>query len=127
MDVWRRMITDQGGDPDAALPQPKETHTVVAEESGTLTELDALAVGVASWRLGAGRERKEDTVQAAAGIKLHAKPGDPVEKGQPLLTLMTDTPERFERAVEALDGAWSIGGEFVPQPLILGKVGAPEK
>ncbi len=127
MDVWRRMITDQGGDPDAALPQPKETHTVVAEESGTLTELDALAVGIASWRLGAGRERKEDTVQAAAGIKLHAKPGDPVEKGQPLLTLMTDTPERFERTVEALDGAWSIGGEFVPQPLILGKVGAPEK
>jgi thymidine phosphorylase len=74
-----------------------------------LTTLDALAVGVAAWRLGAGRARKEDPVQAGAGVELHAKPGDTVRAGQPLLTLHTDTPERFERAREALVGAHAIG------------------
>ncbi|WP_332644017.1 thymidine phosphorylase [Aeromicrobium sp.] len=109
MDVWKRMISAQGGDPDAALPTPKETHTVNAETSGTLTRLDALAVGVAAWRLGAGRSRPGEQVQAAAGIVLHAKPGDTVTAGQPLLTLHTDTPERFERAIAALEGGYDIG------------------
>lgn len=126
MDIWRSMISDQGGDPDAALPQPKETHTVYAEETGTLTELDALAVGVSSWQLGAGRARKEDSVQAAAGINLHAKPGDSVTKGDPLLTLMTDTPERFERALKTLKNAYTIGETYTVKPLILGKVGRQE-
>ena len=76
-----------------------------------LTSLDALAVGVAAWRLGAGRARKEDPVQAGAGVELHAKPGDPVRAGQPLLTLHTDTPERFERAKQALAGAYTIGDQ----------------
>lgn len=127
MDVWRRMISDQGGDPDAALPQPKETHTITAEKSGVLTELDALSVGVASWSLGAGRTRKEDDVQAAAGIKLHAKPGDTVTKGEPLLTLMTDTPERFDRAIETLRNAYSVGKSYEAQPLILDTVGAQQR
>ncbi len=109
MDVWKRMISAQGGDPDAALPTPKETHTVNAEASGTLTRLDALAVGVAAWRLGAGRSRPGEQVQAAAGIVLHAKPGDAVTAGQALLTLHTDTPERFERAITALEGGYDIG------------------
>ncbi|GGK64835.1 thymidine phosphorylase [Ornithinimicrobium pekingense] len=109
MDVWRRMIAAQGGDPDAALPTAKETHTIEADADGVLTRLDALAVGVSAWRLGAGRARKEDPVQAAAGIELHAKPGDEVRAGQPLMTLHTDTPERFERAVQALEGSWGIG------------------
>jgi thymidine phosphorylase len=109
MDVWRRMISAQGGDPDAALPTAKETHQVVADADGVLGRLDALAVGVSAWRLGAGRARKEDPVQAAAGIELHAKPGDKVTKGQPLMTLHTDTPERFDRAVAALEGSWDIG------------------
>jgi thymidine phosphorylase len=109
MDVWRRMIAAQGGDPDAALPTAKETHVVTAAESGTLTRLDALAVGVAAWRLGAGRSRPGEKVQAAAGVVMHAKPGDAVTAGQPLLTLHTDTPERFERAVAALDGGYDIG------------------
>ena len=122
MDVWRKMISDQGGDPDAALPQPRETHTVYAESSGVLTRLDALSVGVASWRLGAGRARKEDAVQAAAGIRLHAKPGDEIQKGQPLMTLMTDTPERFDRALESLENASSVGETFEPTDLILGRV-----
>ncbi|KAE8764633.1 thymidine phosphorylase [Georgenia thermotolerans] len=105
MDVWRRMIAAQGGDPDAALPVARHTEDVLAEADGVLTTLDAYAVGVASWRLGAGRARKEDPVQAVAGIELHAKPGDEVRAGQPLLTLHTDTPERFARAREALAGA----------------------
>ncbi len=108
MDAWRRMIRAQGGDPDARLPVARERHVLVAPASGTLTRLDALAVGVSAWRLGAGRTRKEDPVQAGAGIELHAKPGDPVVAGEPLLTLHTDTPERFEAALEDLAGAYTI-------------------
>ncbi|MGH3417439.1 MAG: thymidine phosphorylase, partial [Actinocrinis sp.] len=108
MDAWKRMIRAQGGDPDAALPQSRERHVLVAPASGTLTKLDALAVGIAAWRLGAGRTRKEDAVQAGAGIELHAKPGDSVVAGAPLLTLHTDTPERFEAALADLAGAYAI-------------------
>ena len=111
MDVWRRMIGAQGGDPDAALPTAKETHHVLAPADGVLVELDALAVGVAAWRLGAGRARKEDPVQAAAGVEMHYKPGAVVRGGEPLLTLHTDTPERFERALEALEGGFTIAPE----------------
>ena len=92
MDVWRAMVAAQGGDPDAPLPRARESETVVAEADGVLAELDAHRVGVASWRLGAGRARREDPVQAGAGVLLHAKPGDAVRAGQPLLTLLTDTP-----------------------------------
>ncbi|MEE6280556.1 thymidine phosphorylase [Georgenia sp. MJ170] len=109
MDVWRRMISAQGGDPDAPLPTARETQVVTAERDGVLSRLDAYAVGVSAWRLGAGRARQGDTVQAAAGVEIHAKPGDRVRAGDPLLTLHTDTPERFERAERALDGAIDIG------------------
>ena len=111
MDVWRAMVAAQGGDPDAPLPRARESETVVAEADGVLAELDAHRVGVASWRLGAGRARREDPVQAGAGVLLHAKPGDTVRAGQPLLTLLTDTPERFARAREALEGAAVIAPE----------------
>ena len=83
------MISRQGGDPDAPLPLAPQTETVTAPADGVLTTLDALAVGVAAWRLGAGRARKEDPVQAVAGVTMHAKPGDEVRAGQPLLTLST--------------------------------------
>jgi thymidine phosphorylase len=112
MDVWKRMISAQGGDPDAPLPVAKETHVVTAPESGVLTRLDAMSVGVAAWRLGAGRSRPGEQVQAAAGVVMHAKPGDAVTAGQPLLTLHTDTPERFDRAVAALRGGYDIGEAF---------------
>ncbi|GAA1152242.1 thymidine phosphorylase [Ornithinicoccus hortensis] len=125
MDVWRQMISAQGGDPDAPLPVARETQVVTAEADGVLSRLDALAVGVAAWRLGAGRARKEDPVQAGAGVELHAKPGDQVRAGQPLLTLHTDTPERFARATEALDGAWDIADSSVqPGPLVIDRVSA---
>jgi thymidine phosphorylase len=119
MDVWKRMISAQGGDPDAALPTPKETHVITASESGTLTRLDALSVGVAAWRLGAGRSRPGEQVQAAAGVLMHAKPGDDITAGQPLLTLQTDTPERFERAVAALDGGYDIGTGSADAPSVV--------
>lgn len=108
MDKWRAMISAQGGDPDAALPVARESQEVLAEADGVLTQLDALAVGVASWRLGAGRERKEDAVQFGAGITLHVQQGQRVRKGQPLMTLLTDEPVRFERALDALDGGITI-------------------
>jgi len=102
MDVWRTMIAEQGGDPDAPLPQAAYTEDVLAEADGILQDLDALAVGVASWRLGAGRARKEDPVQAGAGVEIFARPGDKVVRGQKLLRLHTDEPERFARARASL-------------------------
>lgn len=121
MDVWRRMISAQGGDPDATLPTAREHHIVTAPASGVLTRLDAYDVGVAAWRLGAGRARKEDPVQAGAGIELHAKPGDTVSEGQPLMTLHTDTPEKFDYALKALPDAYEIspaGTSFAPLPVV---------
>ncbi|NEA23253.1 thymidine phosphorylase [Actinomadura bangladeshensis] len=124
MDVWRRMITAQGGDPDAPLPSARETHTVAAPSSGVLTRLDAYGVGVAAWRLGAGRARKEDPVSFGAGVICHAKPGDTVEEGQPLLTLHTDDEARLPRALESLEGAYEIepGGTPSLHPLIIDRI-----
>ncbi|MFJ8160718.1 thymidine phosphorylase [Streptomyces sp. NPDC096136] len=125
MDVWRRMISAQGGDPDAALPVAREQHVVTASASGVLTRLDAYAVGVGAWRLGAGRARKEDPVQAGAGIELHAKPGDTVTAGQPLMTLHTDTPEKFDYALASLEGSYDVapaGTEFTANPIVLDRI-----
>ena len=108
MDVWRAMIAAQGGDPDAALPVARERHVVVAESDGVLTSLDALAVGVAAWRLGAGRARQGEPVQAGAGVEWHVRPGEAVGAGDPVLTLHTDEPERFGRALGALAGGWDV-------------------
>ncbi|MES2170710.1 MAG: thymidine phosphorylase [Actinomycetota bacterium] len=128
MDTWRAMISAQGGDPDGALPVARETHVVTAERDGVLVEQQALPFGIAAWRLGAGRARAQDPVQHAAGIDLHAKPGDTVTKGQPLFTLSADELERFARALEALDGAYRIGdpGDQVDDggPLIAEKITA---
>nr|WP_020576984.1 thymidine phosphorylase [Actinopolymorpha alba] len=125
MDVWRRMIRSQGGDPDAPLPRARETHDILAPTEGVLVELDAYQVGVAAWRLGAGRSRKEDPVSAAAGVELHAKPGAHVRAGQPVLTLHADDPGRFPRAVEALKGAITIApaGARPDQPLVIDRLG----
>ncbi len=126
MDSWRRMIAAQGGDPDAPLPTARETHVVVAGRSGVLSRLDALAVGVSAWRLGAGRARKEDPVSAGAGIEMHAKPGDLVTAGQPLLTLHADEPERFARALGDLEGGYDIADEgsvLERLPLVLERIG----
>jgi thymidine phosphorylase len=125
MDVWRAMIRAQGGDPDALLPTARETHVVSAPAGGVLTRLDAMAVGLAAWRLGAGRARKEDPVQAGAGVVMHAKPGDSVVAGQPLMTLHTDHPERIERALDGLLRGVEVdpgGSSYVRGPLVIDRV-----
>lgn len=111
MDTWRAVIRAQGGDPEAPLPEARDEHVVLAERDGVLVEQQALPFGIAAWRLGAGRARQSDIVQHAAGIDLHAKPGDVVRAGQPLFTLLADEPERFARALQALEGAYRVGDE----------------
>jgi len=128
MDVWRDMIRAQGGDPDAPLPEARERHVVDAPSGGVLLSLDALAVGVAAWRLGAGRAKAGDAVQAGAGVEWHARPGDTVRAGEPLLTLHTDDPGRFERALAALDGSFAIATDrpapvVTPRDIVLDRIG----
>ena len=117
-ETWCRMIAAQGGDPDAPLPKPARVH-VVEVPHGVLSRLDAYAVGVAAWRLGAGRARKEDAVEPAAGVVLHAKPGDTVSAGAPLLELHTDTPEAVPAALDSLRDAIEIGESAPHRPLVL--------
>ena len=124
MDAWRAMVRAQGGDPLATLPRAAEVLVVPAPATGTLTRLDALAVGRCAWRLGAGRARKEDPVSAGAGVVMHAKPGEPVRAGEPLLTLHADDPDRFARAVEALVGGIEVDGPTRPLPLLIETIGA---
>ncbi|HEY0499602.1 MAG TPA: thymidine phosphorylase [Kutzneria sp.] len=115
-ETWCRMIAAQGGDPEAPLPVAKHVEVVEAAEGGVLTGLDAYAIGVAAWRLGAGRARKEDPVQHGAGVLCLAKPGDTVEKGQPLLELRTDTPELLDAGRDALTGGIVIGEATEDRP-----------
>lgn len=125
MDVWRRMISAQGGNPDAPLPVAAHQEVVMADKSGVVASMDALAVGVAAWRLGAGRSRQGEVVQAGAGVEIHAKPGEQISKGSPLFTLHTETPERFAYALEALQDGWSIGEKAsATLPLIVDRITA---
>jgi thymidine phosphorylase len=123
--AWREMVRAQGGDPDAPLPTASEVSAALpAPRTGYLTRLDALSVGVAAWRLGAGRARKEDSVDYAAGIRLLAKPGDHVQEGQPLVELHAQTQSRWADAIEALAEAVTVGSE--PPPVataVIGRVG----
>ncbi|KOX21936.1 pyrimidine-nucleoside phosphorylase [Saccharothrix sp. NRRL B-16348] len=118
-ETWARMIRAQGGDPEAPLPTGRHKHIVTAPSDGYLTTLDAYAVGVAAWRLGAGRARKEDPVQPGAGILCLAKPGDHLTKGQPLLELQTDTPDAIPAALESLSSGYEIGDRPPTTPLII--------
>ena len=127
MDVWRQMISAQGGDPDAKLPIAKENLVVTAQSSGTILSMDAMKVGLAAWRLGAGRSRQGEAVQAGAGIEIHAKPGDSVAAGAPLYTLHTDTPAAFARAQESLTNSVTIGdlpkgGKIDRLPLVVERI-----
>ena len=118
--VWERMIAAQGGDPAAELPTAKHVEPVLADRSGVLAGCDALAVGVAAWRLGAGRARQSDAVQAAAGVRLLVGLGEQVEAGQPLLELHTDTPDAVPGARAALDGHLVVADEPAERaPLVL--------
>ncbi len=126
MDVWRHMISAQGGDPDAKLPVAKENTVVTADRDGTILSMDAMKVGIAAWRLGAGRSRQGEAVQAGAGIEIHAKPGESVRAGSPLYTLHTDTPAAFARALESLENSVTIGavpaGGIDRLPLVIERI-----
>ncbi|MTD14236.1 thymidine phosphorylase [Nakamurella sp. YIM 132087] len=122
MDVWRAMVAGQGGDPDAPLPQPQVREIVRADRSGIIGRLDAMPVGIAAWRLGAGRARPGDPVQSAAGVLCLAKPGETVAAGAPLFELHTDDPSLVEGALADLAGAIEIappGAVVDPGPLVL--------
>ena len=122
---WRAMVSAQDGDPDAAIPQASERTNVTAARSGVLAKLDARAVGIAAWRLGAGRARKEDPVSASAGVVCLKKPGDQVEEGEPVLELHTDEPARFAPALSALEGGIVIEDEApAPQQLVIERIRA---
>ena len=121
--VWDDMVRAQGGDPEAVLPVAPHVETVDAEVSGVLGRLDCRSVGIAAWRLGAGRDRKEDPVSPSAGIVCLAKPGDPVEAGQPVLELHAEDPSRFAAAREALQDALEVSDEPpTPKPLIVDRI-----
>jgi thymidine phosphorylase len=111
MQVWKKMIIAQGGNPDIEIPVAKQKEKVVATQSGYITDLDAYAIGLSAWRLGAGRAKKEDAVSKTAGIICLAKEGDYVEKDQPVLELHIDDSSRLPLAKEALKNAFAIGAE----------------
>jgi thymidine phosphorylase len=124
MDVWRAMVRAQGGDPDAPLPVAAEAEVVRAPRDGVVTAVDALGIGVAAWRLGAGRARKEDPVSATAGVLLHRRSGDRVREGDPLYELRTDDARQIPDALAAARGAVTIEQVTRPAgPLIMDRVG----
>jgi thymidine phosphorylase len=123
MDKWNEMISAQGGDPKAALPKAANSHVIRASSSGVLSTLDALSVGIASWRLGAGRAKKEDVLDLSAGIELHVTQGEKVAAGDPLMTLFANDETKFARALEALEGGYSITESAgTERRLLLGRV-----
>ncbi len=124
MDSFRAIVAAQGGDLDAELPIGAHCETVRAPAGGTMGGIDALAVGHAVWRLGAGRASPGERVQHGAGLRIHRRPGEPVAAGDALFTLYTDNPARIGPAMAELDGAWSVG-DTPPEvrPLIIDRIG----
>ncbi|WP_428368979.1 thymidine phosphorylase [Mycolicibacterium sp.] len=124
MDAFRALVSAQGGDLSQPLPVGAHTETVTAPRGGTMGDIDAMAVGLAVWRLGAGRSTPGEQVQFGAGLRIHRRPGEPVAAGEPLFSLYTDTPERFGPALAELDGAWRITDAAPPRrPLIIDRIG----
>jgi thymidine phosphorylase len=123
MDSWRALVRAQGGDPDAPLPVAPVVEEVTADRDGYVASLDALAIGVAAWRLGAGRARKEDPVSMSAGVVLHRKPGDPVRAGETLFELRTEDDAKLSSARAAAGGAVTIADAAPePRPLVLERI-----
>ena len=100
------MVAAQGGDLAAPLPLGAHAETVRADRTGTMGDIDAMAVAMAAWRLGAGRARPGEPVQSGAGVRIHRRPGEPVTAGEPVFTLYTETPSRLGPAIAELDGGW---------------------
>ncbi len=122
-EVYREMIAAQGGDPDAVLPRALVRNDVVATTDGIVTSIDALHVGVAAWRLGAGRARKEDPVSAAAGVVCLVREGEAITRGQPLFELHADDDAHLQAGEEAIANAVVVGERPVNvQPLLLERI-----
>ncbi|HVQ98518.1 MAG TPA: thymidine phosphorylase, partial [Mycobacterium sp.] len=123
MDRFRALVAAQGGDLSVPLPVGKCSETVTSRRSGTMGDIDAMAVGLTAWRLGAGRSRPGEQVQAGAGVRIHRRSGEPVVAGETLFTLYTDTPESFGAALAELAGGWSVGdAPPLPRPLIIDRI-----
>jgi thymidine phosphorylase len=123
MDRFRELVSAQGGDLSQPLPVGAHAETVTAPRGGTMGDIDAMAVGLAVWRLGAGRSTPGGQVQFGAGVRIHRRPGEPVAAGETLFTLYTDTPERFGGAMAELDGGWTVGDESPEvRPLIIDRI-----
>ena len=123
MDRFRELVGAQGGDLTQPLPVGKHSETITASRGGTMGGIDAMAVGLAVWRLGAGRSMPGERVQPGAGLHIHRRPGEPVAAGETLFTLYTETPERFEAAMAELDGGWSVGDTAPPRrPLVIDRI-----
>ncbi|UMB68485.1 thymidine phosphorylase [Mycobacterium paraterrae] len=123
MDRFRALVAAQGGDLSVPLPVGKYSETVTATRGGTMGDIDAMAVGLAVWRLGAGRSRPGEAVQAGAGLRIHRRPGSPVAAGDSLFTLYTDTPERFPGAIAELDAGFAVADTPpADRPLIIDRI-----
>jgi len=123
MDRFRALIAAQGGDAAAPLPIGAHSETVTAPRGGTMGDIDAMAVALTVWRLGAGRARPGERVQFGAGVRIHRRPGELVAAGEPLFTLYTDTPDRMSAAMAELDGGWSVDDTCPPaRPLIIDRI-----
>jgi thymidine phosphorylase len=123
MDRFRALVAAQGGDLSAPLPVGAHSETVSTNRNGTMGDIDAMAVGLAVWRLGAGRSRPGEQVQAGAGIRIHRRPGSPVAAGDTLFTLYTDTPERFPSALAELDAGYTVSDSSpAERPLIIDRI-----
>lgn len=123
MDRFARLVAAQGGDLSKPLPIGGYSETVTAARGGTMGDIDAMAVGLAAWRLGAGRSRPGARVQHGAGITIHRRPGEPVAAGEVLFTLYTETPERLSPALAELDGAFTVGDDApARRPLIIDRI-----
>jgi thymidine phosphorylase len=125
MDHFRLLVSAQGGDLSQPLPIGAHSETITAARGGTMGDIDAMAVGLTVWRLGAGRAVPGERVQAGAGLRIHRRPGEAVAAGEALFTLYTDTPHRFEAAMAEMDGGWSVG-DAAPEigPLIIDRITA---
>jgi thymidine phosphorylase len=125
MDRFRELVAAQGGDLSQSLPIGAHSETITAPRDGTMGSIDAMAVGLAVWRLGAGRSLPGERVQPGAGLRIHRRTGEPVSASEALFTLYTETPERFEAAMAELDGGWSVGDSAPPErPLIIDRITA---
>ena len=105
LEKLRQIIENQRGDPRVIddynrLPSAPERDTIVAEKAGYLVGLDAELIGRAAMVLGAGRDKVEDTIDPGVGMILHAKLGDRVEWGQPLIELHYRDTGRLAEAQE---------------------------